>query len=89
MKKIKYEVVDGARKSVLLRYVLGAAVALAGLIATWVIGVNSLIAKQLHFISLLNVLSFGWASLIIPVVGVILGMIVNIFIVQGYKEKQR
>jgi hypothetical protein len=88
-KKIKYEVVDGARKSVLFRYVLGAVVALAGVIATWVVGVNSLIAKQLHFISFLNVLSFGWASLIIPVVGVVLGMIVNIFIVQGYKEKQR
>ena len=88
-KKIKYEVVDGARKSVLFRYVLGAIFALVGVIASWFIGVKSLIATQLHFISLINVLSLGWASLIVPIVGVTLGMIVNIFIVQGYKEKQR
>ena len=88
-KKIKYEVVDGARKSVLFRYALGALVALVGVIASWFIGVNSLVATQLHFISLINVLSLGWASLIVPIAGVVLGMIVNIFIVQGYKEKQR
>ena len=89
IKKVKREVVDGAKKSVLLRYGLGGLAAFVGVISTWIIGVTSLIASQLHFISLSNVLSFGWASLIIPVVGVVLGIIINIFIVQGYREKQK
>jgi len=89
IKKVKREVVDGAKKSVLLRYALGALVALVGIIVTWFITINSSISSQLHFISLLNVLSLGWASLIIPITGVILGMIINMFIVQGYREKRK
>ncbi len=88
-KNVKYEVVDGGRKTVISRYVYGSMLSLIGVVVTWVIGVDSAIASQLHFINLLNVLSLGWTSLLIPIIGVIMGMIINIAIVRGYKEKRK
>lgn len=89
LKKVKREVVDGAKKAVLLRYTLGGIAAIIGVIATWLIGVACINGSQLHFITVVNVLSLGWTSCVIPIIGAIIGLIVNIIIVQGYKEKRR
>lgn len=88
LKKIKYEVVDGARKSVIIRYAVGGLTAFLSVIVTWLVVVKCITNSQVHYISLLDVLSLGLTSLIIPVVSVIVALIVNIVIVQGYKEKK-
>ena len=88
-KKTKYEVVDGARSSVIFRYVMGVIASIVGIVVTWLISNSTIIAKQLHYITISDVLSVGGVSLFIPIIAAIFGFVINIAIVGGYKEKKR
>ena len=88
-KKTKYEVIDGARSSVIFRYVMGAIASIVGIVVTWLISNSAIIAKQLHYITISDVLSVGGVSLFIPIIAAIIGFVINIAIVGGYKEKKR
>lgn len=88
-KKTKYEVVDGARRSVIFRYIIGSGVSIVGIVITWIIGTSATAAKQLHYIAISDVLTLGIVSLLIPIIAAVIGAIINIAIVSGYKEKKK
>lgn len=88
-KNTKYEVVDGGRKKVISRYTIAGILGTIMSVIVWCVGVIIIIGKQSHYITLLQVLSLGWISVLLPVCANILAVVVNILIVRGYKERKK
>ncbi len=89
IKKIKYEVVDGNKRNILVRYAISGGISLLVVVLIWLISVVGSIYSQVYFIKLSSILSYGWLSITLPIVSVIIATGVNLLIVRGYKEKQR
>ncbi|MDY3811247.1 hypothetical protein, partial [Eubacterium sp.] len=88
-KNTKYEVVDGGRKKVISRYTIAGILGTIMSVIVWCVGVIIIMGQQSHYITLLQVLSFGWISILVPVCANILAVVVNILIVRGYKERKK
>ena len=58
-------------------------------VIVWCVGVIIIMGQQSHYITLLQVLSLGWTSILLPVCANILAVVVNILIVRGYKERKK
>ena len=87
LKNIKYEIVDGARKQVMFRYIISALIALICVIVVWLISIVSIASKQLHYVSTGKLISTGSMSIIIPAIGIFIAMGINLIIVQVKKDK--
>lgn len=88
-KNTKYEVVDGGRKKVISRYTVSGILGTIMSVIVWCVGVIIIMGQQSHYITLLQVLSLGWTSILFPVCANILAVVVNILIVRGYKERKK
>ena len=88
-KNTKYEVVDGGRKKVISRYTVAGILGTIMSVIVWCVGVIIIMGQQSHYITLLQVLLFGWISILVPVCANILAVVVNILIVRGYKERKK
>lgn len=88
-KNTKYEVVDGGRKKVISRYTVAGILGTIMSVIVWCVGVIIIMGQQSHYITLLQVLSLGWTSILLPVCANILAVVVNILIVRGYKERKK
>lgn len=88
-KNTKYEVVDGGRKKVISRYIVAGILGAIMAAIVWFVGIIIIMGQQSHYITLLQVLSFGWISILLPLCANILAVVVNILIVRGYKERKK
>lgn len=88
-KNTKYEVADGGRKKVVGRYTASGIAGVIMSVIIWCIGVLIVTQKQSHYITVANILSSGYLSVVIPVIACVLGAVINFIIVRGYKEQSR